>query len=298
MSTFLSYLVDTFIFINIFTILALSLNLEVGVTRLMNFGKVAFFAIGAYSSALVTLAGYPFWLGLACGIVIAGITGFLVSIPALRLREDYLAIATIAFGEIIRIFLLNERWLTNGPIGLRGIPRPMKEVVPMDYQTFYLLFSFAFLVAIYLFLHRVTSSPFGRVLKAIREDELVAQALGKNTFRFKAQAFVLGSSIAGIAGSLFAHYLTFISPDMFMPTVTFAVWTMVVVGGRGNALGIVAGAALIQFMERTTRIMKDVADIGIEPTNLRMILLGLLLILFIMYRPQGIFREKKYEVAR
>jgi ABC-type branched-subunit amino acid transport system permease subunit len=294
-STLLSYLVDTLIFINIFAILALSLNLEVGVTRLMNFGKVAFFAIGAYSSALVTLAGYPFWLGLLCGIVIAGITGFLVSIPALRLREDYLAIATIAFGEIIRLFLLNERWLTRGPIGLRGIPRPLKDV-PMDYQTFYLLFSFAFLVVVFLFLHRVISSPFGRVLKAIREDELVAQSLGKNTFRFKAQAFVLGSSIASIAGSLFAHYLTFISPDMFMPTVTFAVWTMVVVGGRGNALGVVAGAALIQFMERTTRIMKDIADIGVEPVNLRMVLLGLLLILFIMYRPQGIFMEKKYEV--
>ncbi len=291
----LAYAVDALIFINIYAILALSLNLEAGTARLMNFGKVAFFAIGAYTSALLSLAGYPFPLTLAAGALLAGVAGLGVALPAVRLREDYLAIASIAFGEIIRLILLNERWLTNGPVGLRGIPQPLRDAVP-DYQLFYLALTTVFMVSTAAVLHILTWSPFGRVLRAIREDELVAQALGKHTFGFKARAFALGSGIAGLAGALFAHYLSFISPDMFMPTVTFAVWTMIVVGGRGSVPGAVAGAGVVVLLERGTRVLKDYTSLGVEPSNLRMVLLGLLLILFLLYRPQGVIREGKYEV--
>ncbi len=292
----LAYAVDTLIFINIYAILALSLNLEAGTARLMNFGKVAFFAIGAYASALLSLTGLPFPASLLGGAVLAGVAGVAVALPALRLREDYLAIATIAFGEIIRLILLNERWLTSGPVGLRGIPQPMRDAV-QEYQLFYLALTALFLVGVAAFLQVLTWAPFGRVLRAIREDELVAQALGKHTFSFKARAFALASALAGIAGALFAHYLTFISPDMFMPAVTFSVWTMIVVGGRGSVPGAVAGAAMVVMLERGTRLLKDYTALGVEPSNLRMILLGLMLILFLMYRPQGLIREKKYEVG-
>ncbi|NOZ82349.1 MAG: branched-chain amino acid ABC transporter permease, partial [Euryarchaeota archaeon] len=224
-----------------------------------------------------------------------GAAGLMVALPALKLREDYLAIATIAFGEIIRLILLNERWLTNGPIGLRGIPQPLREAV-QEYQLFYLALTAAFLLCIAAFMQMLTWSPFGRVLRAIREDELVAQALGKHTFSFKARAFALGSALAGVAGALFAHYLSFISPDMFMPAVTFAVWTMIVVGGRGSVPGAIAGAAVVVLLERGTRLLKDYTALPVEPSNLRMVLLGLLLIIFLMYRPQGIIREKRYEV--
>jgi ABC-type branched-subunit amino acid transport system permease subunit len=311
-SSIYSYLWDTLVYINIFAILALSLNIEAGQTRLMNFGKVAFFAIGAYTSALLTMAGAPFLVGLGAGMALAGLMGFLLSVPALKLREDFLAIASIAFGEIIRLILLNERWLTKGPIGLRGIPQPLRAEEGVsgtlkgilvdglfggDYQVFYLVLSSAALVGVYLFMRRIIASPYGRVLKAIREDELVALTLGKDTFRFKAQALVIGSAVAGLAGSLFAHYITFIAPDNFMPTVTFAVWTMMVMGGMGNLGGVVLGAALIQVFERSTRFIKDFVDLPVDPVNFRMVVLGLLLILFIMYRPSGIIPEKRYEVG-
>lgn len=294
MSEISAYLIDTLIFTAIFAILALSLNLEAGLTRLMNFGKVAFFAIGAYSSAILTLKGYSFVEGALAGIIIAALVGLLIALPAIRLREDYLAIATIAFGEIIRMILLNERWLTKGPIGLRGIPRPLKELGIENYHTFYLFFTLFFLLIVYLIMRRISNSPYGRNLRAIREDELVARTLGKNSFKFKAQVFALASVTASLAGSLFAHYLTYISPDMFMPTVTFSVWTMLVIGGMGNINGALLGALLIRVFERSTRLAKDYIDF-MDPANLRMIVLGLLLIIFIMYRPQGLVPEKRFE---
>jgi ABC-type branched-subunit amino acid transport system permease subunit len=311
MTSFANYLIDTLIYINVFAILALSLNIEAGQTRLMNFGKVGFFAIGAYTSALLTMAGAPFLVGMTGGIVLAGIMGLLLAIPALKLREDFLAIASIAFGEIIRIILLNERWLTNGPIGLRGIPQPLRSeeglsgllkrllvdgVCGGNYSFFYLILTTTSLILVYFFMRKINNSPYGRVLKAIREDELVALTLGKNTFKYKSQALIIGSAVAGMAGSLFAHYITFISPDNFMPMVTFVVWTMMVIGGMGNLEGVLLGAALIQIFERSTRFIKDFVELPIDPVNMRMIVLGLLLILFIMYRPRGILPEKKFEV--
>ncbi|NOZ76586.1 MAG: branched-chain amino acid ABC transporter permease [Euryarchaeota archaeon] len=312
MSSLLSYLWDTLVYVNIFAILALSLNIEAGQTRLLNFGKVAFFAIGAYTTALLTMAGAPFIVGVAGAMVLAGVMGALLSIPALKLREDFLAIASIAFGEIIRLILLNERWLTNGPIGLRGIPQPLRSgeglsgtlrtyvvdgVFGGNYEVFFLALTLAALAGVYLVMLRVARSPYGRVLKAIREDELVALTLGKDTFRFKSEVLVMGSAVAGLAGALFAHYITFIAPVNFMPTVTFAVWTMMVMGGMGNLNGVVLGAALVQLFERSTRFIKDFVELPVDPVNFRMVVLGLLLIFFIMHRPWGIIPERPMEVG-
>ncbi len=288
----LDYILDTLVYIGIYAILAVSLNLEAGYTRLMNFGKVAFFAIGAYTSALLSIAGAPFIVGMLAGMLLSALFGFLVSLPTLRLRADYLAIITLSFGEILRLFFLNELWLTNGPMGIRGIPQPLYSAFD-NYTLFYVALVYAFLLVCYVFAERIINSPFGRMLKAIRDDEDAAQAFGKNTFIFKVRVFVIGSSIASVSGTLFAHYIAFISPDMFFPAVTFSVWTMMVIGGKANNFGVIMGAVMIQVLERGTRFLKDFVVLPVEPYNLRIIVIGLLLILFILYKPEGIIKERK-----
>ena len=289
----LDYVLDTLVYIGIFAILAISLNLEFGYTRLMNFGKVAFFATGAYTSAILSMTGVSFVEGVAAGMLISAFLGLLVALPTLRLRADYLAIVTIAFSEILRLFFLNEVWFTNGPMGIRGIPQPLYSVFGNDYMLFYVLLVYTTLIICYFFAESIINSPFGRVLKAIRDDEDAVQAFGKNTYMFKIKIFIIGSIMASVSGSLFAHYLAFISPDMFYPTVTFSVWTMMVIGGNANNLGVIAGAVLVQVFERGTRFLKDFVVLPVEPSNLRVILIGLLLILFILYRPDGIIKERK-----
>ncbi|RLF18163.1 MAG: branched-chain amino acid ABC transporter permease, partial [Thermoprotei archaeon] len=197
-----SFVFDLLTITGIFGILAISLNMEYGFTGLANFGKVAFFAIGAYTAGILSrFQGVPFPLDVVCGILLAGLAGFLVSIPALRLREDYLAITTIAFGEIVRLIILNEDWLTRGPMGIPGIPAPLRDVLAgREWLAFYTGLCFVVLAVVYWMCERVVNSPYGRVIKAIREDEVAAQALGKYTFKYKAQMFTLGSAIAGLAG--------------------------------------------------------------------------------------------------
>lgn len=289
----IDYVLDTLIYIGIYAILAVSLNLEAGYTRLMNFGKVAFFATGAYTSALLSIAGVPFVVGLLFAVLISSISGFLVALPTLRLRADYLAIVTLSSGEILRLIFLNELWLTGGPMGIRGIPQPLYNVFENSYLLFYAILVFIFVLLCFIFAEKIINSPFGRTLKAIRDDEDAAQAFGKNTFVFKLKMFVIGSAMAGISGSLFAHYIAFISPDMFFPSLTFSVWTIMVIGGKANNMGVIFGAFLIQFFERGTRFLKDFVLLPIEPHNLRIIVIGLLLVLFILYKPEGIIKEKK-----
>lgn len=289
----LDYVLDTLNYIGIYAILAISLNLEAGYARLMNFGKVAFFAMGAYTSTLLSMAGVPFVFALVAGIVISALFGFLVALPTLRLRADYLAIVTLAFGEVLRLFFLNETGLTGGPMGIRGIPQPVYSVFEGNYMLFYVSVVYASLLICYLFSERIINSPFGRVLKAVRDDEDAVQAFGKNTFVFKTKAFVIGSCMASVSGILFAHYLAFISPDMFLPALTFSVWTMMVIGGKANNSGVILGAIMIQVFERGTRFLKDVVVLPIEPYNFRIIVIGILLILFILYKPEGIIKERK-----
>ncbi len=293
MVSIIAYIVDMFTYVGIFALLALSLNLEAGYTRLMNFGKVAFFAVGAYVSALLTISGAPFLAGFGAAICAAGLLGFLIAIPTLKLREDYLAIATIAVAEIVRLILLNEK-APLGPTGVRGIPHPLSSFFANGYSIFYLMVVWTCVVACFAITQRIVASPFGRVLKAIREDEVATEALGKDVFAFKTRSLVISSCIAGAAGSLFAHYIGYISPDMFMPLLTFSVWTMMIIGGTGNNFGVLLGAFLIQTFERYTRFLKDLIDISAgTQVNLRWIVIGLLMILFLLYRPRGVIEEAK-----
>jgi len=278
--------------IAIYAIFALSLNVEVGYTGLFNFGHVAFFAIGAYTSALLTLSGVPFVWSLPAALFMAGLCGFLLSIPALKLQGDYFGIATLGFGEILRMIFNNEVWLTKGPMGLPGIPRPEFFGFVFDTLPRYLVLSAGFALLTFAILAFVVLSPFGRALKAVRDDETAAEILGKNAYRFKIKSFVIGSVFAGLAGVLWAHYATFISPGDFTLTETILVLLIVVMGGKGTFLGPVAGAVVLIFFQESVRFLRLPPEWTRLLGPLQQMIFGLLLVVLMVFRPEGIIREK------
>ncbi|RLE53031.1 MAG: branched-chain amino acid ABC transporter permease, partial [Candidatus Methanomethylicota archaeon] len=289
----MSYVLDAVVFLAIYALLSVSLSLEYGFTGLANFGKVAFFAIGAYVSALlVVFYSIPMPLNVLIGAVASAVAGVVISIPALKLREDYLAIVTISFSEILRLYLLNEEAITGGAFGVRGIP-PLFQFGNHGPQYLFLctITVCIVLASTLIIIHKIVLSPFGRILRAIRDCEVAAEALGKSVAAFKSKTMALGSAIAGLAGGIYAHYLQYISPDMFMPMLTFNIWIMVMLGGRANIFGAVFGAALMVFFERSTRLLENFTGLPIEPHNLRMIVIGLLLVMFMIFKPQGAFEE-------
>lgn len=287
----LLYVLDLVVYIGIFGIVALSLNLEFGFAGLANFGKVAFFLIGAYTYALLSQMGVPFYLCLIAGASLAAIFGFLVSLPALRLRADYLAIAVLAFGEILRLIVKSEKWLAGGDWGTPVAPIFSYTGSYAIYRLENIGLVFLCLFLCFLMVQLLANSPYGRVLRAIREDEVAAEALGKNKAKYKAQAFMLGSAMAGLAGGLYAQYLQYVLPGMFVPMVTFTVWIMVLLGGPANNWGALLGAALVQIFARGTNIAKDYITLPIDLNDLQYILFGVLIILMLFFRPQGLLKE-------
>jgi len=287
------YLLHILIVFLIYAIFAISLNLELGYTGLYNFGHVAFFGIGAYTSALLSLAGYPVALGMAGGMLLAGVLGTLLAIPALRLSGDYFGIATLSFGEIIRLFFLNERWLTKGPMGLPGIPRPAWIGEGIAGLPRFLILCILLTVMVFLVTRRITRSPFGRALKVVREDEYVAQALGKNALSFKVRVVTVGSILAGLAGSLWAHYISYISPADFTLTETILVLLCVVLGGRGTNRGPILGAFVIIFFQEVIRFLPIPPDFGRFVAPLQGMVYGAALIILMLKRPEGLLPEYK-----
>jgi len=287
----LLYVFDLIVFIGIFSIVSLSLNLEFGFAGLANFGKVAFFLIGAYTYALLSQIGLPFYLCLTAGALISAIFGLVISLPALRLRADYLAIAVLAFGEILRLIVKSEEFaggdwgVTVAPaISLSGASHRVDALINIGLVYFCLFICF-------LVVQLLANSPYGRAMRAIREDEVAAEALGKDRSKFKAQALMLGSAMAGIAGGLYVQYLHCILPGMFMPMITFTVWIMVLLGGPANNWGVLLGAGLVEIFDRGTNIAKDYFVLPIDPSNLQYILFGALIIFVLLYRPQGLLKE-------
>ena len=278
-----------------YALLALGLNLQWGMAGLVNFGLVAFFAVGAYTSALATLAGASFPLGIVAAACLAAVLGLIVALSTVRLREDYLAVVTLGVAEIVRLVVLNEVWLTEGARGLPGIPRPLQAQLTTGYGVFYLALVVLAVAVSFVLAEAIRRSPFGRVLRAIREDADVTAVAGKDVLAFKLQAFVLGAAIAGVAGSLYAHYLTFLSPDQFDPTVTIYVWIAVIVGGSGNNRGVLMGALILMGLLEGTRFLKDLvpAISGVRLAALRLMFVGVLLIVFMMFRPEGLWKEEK-----
>ena len=363
------YLVFLTIYVGLYTLFALGLNLQWGYAGLINFGHVAFMTVGAYTTVLLSSLGVPLILAVVAGMAIAALLGLAIGMTTLRLREDYLAIVTIGVSELLRLIALNEEWLTRGSFGVRGFPLPLqgfnpnlfqkymligvltllgifavwqlwwglrsqwregKEIQGKSYQptktvsliiwgviglgvilTVYIngcaaLLNYNYkaglmllvLIAVaitYYGLELLVKSPWGRVLKAIREDEGVATALGKNAFWYKLQAFMLGGAIAGVAGAFYAWQLTTIYPSNFETLITFNVWTMVVLGGAGKNPGALLGAIIFWAYDALTRFY--LPKLGwfssSEEGAFRVMVIGLILMVLMIWRPQGILGKKE-----
>jgi ABC-type branched-subunit amino acid transport system permease subunit len=298
----------------IYTLLALGIQLEFGFAGLLNFGHVAFMAIGAYTMAiLVVKAGWSMWLAAPLAVLAAAGAGVVLGLPTLRLRADYFAIATIAFSEIVRYVATNEDRLTGGSqgtINLAGAGEAAAyngewEQFQGWLQTTLHLGSkdVTMLLVVWLValagctgLWAAGRTPWGRVLRAIREDEDAAAALGKNVFVFKLQALALGSALAGLAGCFFAWQFSFFSPDDFAPLVTFFAWMIVILGGPGRFFAVPAGALLFGVLFAGTRFF-DFAPFSwfdsAERAYLRLLLIGLAIIGLVLFRPQGILGRRE-----
>lgn len=273
----------------IYIILSTSLNIILGFTGMLNLGHVAFFGIGAYTSALLAKAlGFHWLAALAGGVVFAGIAGLLIGIPCLRLRGDYLAIATLGFGEIVRSLMKNWQSLTRGPLGIPGIPKPELFGFRFTDTQDFLMLAFVVMIFVVWLIHRIVHSPFGRVLRSIREDEIAAQSLGKNVVKYKLLALTFGAAFAGVAGSLYAHYITFIDPTTFSFIETVLMVAMVVLGGMGSLAGSVLGAIILVILPEPLRFIKMPTHIM---AAMREIMYSVVLIMMMHFRPDGLLRE-------
>jgi branched-chain amino acid transport system permease protein len=273
-----AYALDVTTLAALYIVLALGLNLVVGQTGLLHLGYVAFYALGAYTYALLSIHfQVSFWLGLLMGASTAAAFGFILGLPVLRLRGDYLAIVTLGFGEITRLVLNNWDSLTRGPNGLLGIGRPaLGEFVFRDPMALYYLFLALGLFTIFV-MARLQHSRIGRAWIAIREDELAAETAGVPVVRLKLLAFTLGAAWAGLAGVFFAAKITFITPESFTFMESVIILCMVVLGGMGSIPGVVLGAVILVLLPEALR----------EVQLYRMLLFGALMTAMMVFRPQG-----------
>jgi branched-chain amino acid transport system permease protein len=289
-----AYLIAIGIVSGIYLLLGLGLNLQYGLTGLTNFGHVGFFCIGAYTAALLAFQGVPAPLGFAAAAVLAAVLAWPLGWVALRLRDDYFAIVTLGFSEVVRLVVTSEQWLTHGVQGLPGIPRLALGVGGGPLYSLALLGVVAAvnLVAALIML-RIARSPFGRIIEAIRDNEEAVKALGKDPARFKNQVLMLGSALAGLAGAFYAHYIGYIVPDQFIPLVTFQIWMAIIIGGVGRISGTILGTALLMLFLEGSRFLRDLLPFiaEVQMANLRLGAVGLALILFVLFRPQGLMGD-------
>ena len=294
------------VFASSFAIIVLGLNLQWGFTGLFNVGVAGFVALGAYTSALVTTPetanrmgglGWPVALGWLAAMGVAGIAGLLVGAVALRLRHDYLAITTFGVAVTIQLVANNATALTGGPFGVQFIPKPMQSWLGtgLPWTLAYLALTLVLLGIVYLALERLVRSPWGRVLRAIREDEAAAASLGKRPFVFRLQSFVIGSMLMGLGGAVYAHFVGYIAPEDFLPILTFQLWAMLIVGGSGNNRGAVIGAFVVwTFWAAAGGLLRG----WIPPAEqaraaaLQVVLIGVLIAAMLVLRPRGLIGEE------
>ena len=302
----LSYGSFFLVFATVFAIIALGLNLQWGFTGLFNVGVAGFVAVGAYTSALLTTPeaadrfggfGWPVALGMLAAMATSGLVGLFVGVLALRLRSDYLAITTFGIAVILQMFANNAKALTGGPFGVQFIPKPMQGWLGtgVAWNLAYLAMAVLLLAVAYKALQVLVHSPWGRVLRAIREDEDAALSLGKRSFVFRVQSFVIGSMLMGLGGALYAHFVGFIAPDDFLPILTFQLWAMLIVGGAGNNRGAILGAYVVwAFWTASGGLMRGFIpqDQQARAAALQVVLIGVLIALVLVLRPRGLSGEK------
>lgn len=279
-----NYVLHILILLGVYVVLGISLNVVAGVTGELDLGHAAFFGIGAYASSLFVINIFNnFWIGMLFAGLVSLLFGLLLGVPSLRIRGDYLAIITLGFNEIIRYVLLNMQSVTNGPMGIKGIPSPsvLGYVFNTKQQMFYLIWSLVIITSIVM--GRIANSRFGRTLVAIREDEIAATSLGINTGRYKIWAFAITAAFAGIAGSFFAHYMNFINPNNFTSNESILILCMITVGGRGSLAGSIVGVLILFLLPE---LLRPIA-------SYRMLIYGLLLVVMMIYKPRGFWPEKR-----
>lgn len=282
----LEYFIHLGIIITIYVILVTSLNLALGFTGLLNLGHIAFFGIGAYTSALLVKAGVPFLGAFVAAALIAAFFGYVLVLATRKLKGDYLALTTLGFSFVIYSVLLNWVSLTRGPLGIPGIPKPSFFGYTLLANESYLIFSLIVCIGVIFFLTKITRSPFGRLLEATRDDEMGLRVLGKNTFLLKAKAMMLSAGCAGIAGSLFAHYISYIDPSSFLLTEIIFVVTIVIVGGIASIKGSVIATILLVLLPEALRFLSLPSQI-LGPS--RQIIYAILLLAILLLRPRGLF---------
>jgi branched-chain amino acid transport system permease protein len=291
-----NYLIAMAVSASIYALMALGLNVIWGLAGMVNLGLAGFFAVGAYVTALLTIKlGTPIALGMAAGALAASAVGVFVALITVRLRGDYLAIVTLGFAEAIRIVASNAIWLTNGTDGLSGIPGPYRGVIsPESFNLLYLAIVGTIVAAGYVLAERLRTAPFGRVLRAIRDDEQVAAVAGKHVTAFKTKAFALGAGGLGLAGALYAHYTSYIAPDIFVPLLTLYIKLALLTGGLGSNRGAIVGAFVIVFLLESTRfVIPLVPGLGlVQGAALRELLIASLLIVMLRYKPEGLIPER------
>src|SRR5258707_1993565 len=244
-------------FAGLYALMALGLNIVWGMTGLINLGLVGFFALGGYPSALLTLRfGVPIVGGLSAAFIFAAACGSIMALITARLRGDYLAIVTLGFAEVVRLVAGNEIWLTNGSDGISGIPGPWRgRITPQEFNLVYLAIVLVCLAVAVILLQNLRHSPFGRVLRAIRDDDQVAAIAGKWVIAFKLEAFAISAGLLGLAGALYGHYTSYIAPDAFVPLITIYIVLALSAGGTGNNYGAPLGALLIGFFQESKRFV-------------------------------------------
>lgn len=289
----MEYLLHILVIAGIYIILTLSLNLVVGYTGLASLGHAAFSCVGAYVSALLALNyGLSPWLSLLIGSIVAALIGVIIGIPSIRLKGDYLALATLGLGIIVYSVAKNWVSLTRGPMGLPGIPGFSIFGFPLSDTWSYLILVSFFVLLTYFIIRRIVNSPYGRILRAIREDETATLSLGKNVNKYKISVFVIGAIFAGIAGSIYAHYITFIDPSSFSVMESIIILLMVVFGGMGSLGGSFVGALILVIFPEFLRFLGMPSSVA---APLRQMIYGLLLILLMIKRPSGILGKYKFQ---
>lgn len=304
---FIAYLL---ISAGIYSVLVLGLNIQWGYAGLLNIGIAGFYAIGAYTSVHLTYGaggvglggetiglGLPFPVAFAGAMVCSGILAFLLGIVSLGLEKGYLAILLLGFAEIVRLMAVNEEWLTNGSIGIGKIYKPLHGVLEgLSYEVFFLIIVVFILSIFYFVISKIHRSPWGRVLRSIRADEAATMMQGKNTFRFKLEAFVFGAAVMGGAGSLYAHYIGYINPRSFTAEQTFLIWIMLIVGGSGNDAGALVGGFIIWGFYVASNFVLDLlpADLVTQFGGIRVMVIAAFFVYMLIKRPHGLIAEKKW----
>lgn len=290
----------------IFSLVTLGLNLQWGLTGLFNVGVAGFVAIGAYTSALLTtpddaarLGGFdlPILVGWLGAMLVGGVAAAITGIATLRLRSDYLAITTFGVAVVVQLVALNAQKLTGGPFGIGFIPRPLGGLAetPLLFNLSNLAIVSVVTLIVYLALEHLSRSPWGRVLKALREDERAAISLGKSARFYRVQAFAVGGAIMALAGALQAHFTGFIAPDNYLPALTFQVWVMLIVGGSGSNIGAVIGSILVWAIWAGSGALTSVLfspEQQARAASLQIVAIGVMLCVILLVRPNGLFGDR------